>query len=242
MPIIFKNASFSYQEKIILSQLNLTLNEGCLYSIIGPSGIGKSTFLNLCKKQLIPTSGNITYEKITSTDIITVFQDLHLFPWQTVTDALNMPLTIKKINSAKKKQLLEETLQQFQLDDIKYKYPHELSGGQKQRVALARGMITSPHFLLLDEPTSSVDIGTKENLQTFILEKQRAFQQGIILVTHDIEEAVYLGQKLIVFSHNGVNLINNPFFSNRDLTNELTYFQFCSQLKQMIKEDPHETV
>lgn len=240
MPIRFNQVSFSYQEKFILSQLNLTLNEGCLYSIIGPSGIGKSTFLDLCKKKLTPTSGEVTYEKITSADIITVFQDLHLFPWQTVTEALLMPLTIKKVNHAKKKQLIEDTLQTFQLNDIKDKYPHELSGGQKQRVALARGMITSPHFLLLDEPTSSLDIGTKEKLQTFILEKQQTFHQGTILVTHDIEEAVYLGQKIIVFSHSGITIVDNHFFNQRDSPNELAYFQFCSQLKHMIQEEHDE--
>lgn len=240
MPIIFDQVSFSYQEKRILSQLNLTLNEGYLYSIIGPSGVGKSTFLNLCKKQLTPTSGTITYEKITSADIITVFQDLYLFPWQTVTEALAMPLTIKKIESAKKKQLIAECLQNFQLEKLENKFPHQLSGGQKQRVALARGMITSPYFLLLDEPTSSLDVGSKENLQTFILEKQQTFHQGIILVTHDIEEAVYLGQKLIVFTNNGVKMIENPFFNQRNASNELAYYQFCSELKNTIKEVSNE--
>ncbi len=240
MPIVFDNVSFSYQEKRLLTNLNVTLNEAYLYSVIGPSGIGKSTFLKLCKKQLVPTFGEVIYQNVTESNIITVFQELHLFPWQTVTESLLMPLTIKKISSNSKKQLLQESIVNFQLTDIKDKYPHELSGGQKQRVALARGMITSPHFLLLDEPTSSLDVASKEHLQSFILETQQTYRQGIVLITHDLEEAVFLGQKIILFCNNTIEVIDNPFFSVRNTEDDLSYFQFCHTLKKRFKEVSHE--
>lgn len=240
MPIIFDHVSFSYNEKEVITDLTLSLLEGTSYSIIGPSGIGKSTFLNLCKKQLTPSTGNLVYDGLNKEDIITVFQDLHLLPWQTSEAALMMPLKIKKMGGKVREERLSQTLTEFQLTELRAKYPHELSGGQKQRVALARGMITSPHFLLLDEPTSSLDFASKKQLQTLILEKQQQYNQGMVIVTHDVEEAVFLGKKMLIFSFEGISILDNPFFGMDNTTLGTDYFQYCQRLKRQLSEVKHE--
>lgn len=241
MPIIFDHVSFEYDKKEIITDLTLSLIEGTSYSIIGPSGIGKSTFLNLCKKKLTASTGKLTYDGLNKEDIITVFQELHLFPWQTCKEALMMPLKIKKISKNEREELVTHALKEFKLTELKNKYPHELSGGQKQRIALARGMMTSPHFLLLDEPTSSLDFSSKKQLQSLIIDKQQKYKQGMVIVTHDVEEAVFLGETIIVFSYDGVEIIDNPYFNQENSSLDTDYFHYCQHLKSKLSEATHET-
>ena len=166
---------FAYGKQTVLSDISLTLQRGCTYALIGKSGVGKSTLLNLIAGFSRPDRGAVTIDgaplqgprKQTSF----LFQELGLFPWQTVKDAVAMPLKIagRTNDDSAVLSLLEE----LHLTHHQNKYPHELSGGERQRVALARTLINTPDLLLMDEPTSALDAMTKEELQALIGRQQQ---------------------------------------------------------------------
>lgn len=226
--------TFSY-EKTIFKNVTLTLEQGVSYALIGQSGIGKSTLLSLIKGQLHPSSGEIIYEDTSKENISYVYQDLRLFPWQKVKNALEMPLIIEKVSKKERDILVEKCLEDFSLSSLKNKYPKELSGGQKQRVAMGRGLITQPDFLLLDEPTSSLDQGTKEKVQKLIMDKQQKSHLGLIAVTHDMEEAAILGEKILLVTEKNIAEITNPVFGLKESRKELNFYEFTIQLRKLVE-------
>lgn len=195
------------EEKISLNALenisfSLKQRERCV--IIGPSGCGKSSLLYLLAGLLSPTAGSvyINREKVTGPrdEVALILQDHGLFPWKTVYANAELGLLIKKTDKEKRQREVLNLLKKLGLAEHLDKYPSQLSGGQRQRVAIARALAQRPKLLLMDEPFSALDALTRERLQNTILELWRDKELTYILVTHSIEEAVFLGEKIIVLS------------------------------------------
>lgn len=186
-----------------LNQVNLEIHNNEFISIVGESGCGKSTILHLIAGLVIPTKGHIFMNE----EIITkpspkrgmVFQKPTLFPWLTVEENIAFSLKIqKKYNKDKVKQMLAL----IRLENFKDDYPAQLSGGMAQRVELARSLINEPDILLLDEPLGALDAFTRMDMQDEILNIWKRKQQLVVMVTHDVEEAIYMGTKVLVMESN----------------------------------------
>ncbi len=199
-----------YGTKTILDNVDLTVRPGELVSVVGPSGCGKSTLLRMIIGQEIPSDGIIMIDgKLVgppSPDRGVVYQRYSLFPHLTALEnvmlgpKVSMPvLAWWRARGAVREEALS-FLDEVGLVDHAGKYPHELSGGQQQRVAVAQALIQKPKILLMDEPFGALDPGTREDLQLFLMELWENHEMTIFFVTHDVEEAVYLGTRLIVLS------------------------------------------
>ena len=180
----------------VIKNLNLTINEGEIIAVVGPSGSGKSTILNMISGLIKPTSGNI----VVSGELGYMFQHDQLFEWRTVWKNVLLGLEIKHQINDETKQYVSEMLKKYDLDDFKNNYPKELSGGMRQRIALIRTMATKPNILLLDEPFSALDYQTRLNLCDNVFEIIKNEKKAAILVTHDIQEAISMADRIIVLS------------------------------------------
>ncbi len=185
----------------VLSDISLSIDAGSFVSIIGPSGCGKSTLLRLIAGLARPTSGTIQLdgELISGVSEKTgfVFQSYALFPWLTVVDNIAFPLAMKNVPKAQRRAQAMEYVGRFGLSGFERSYPVELSGGMQQRVAIARSLIDNAEVLLMDEPFGALDSQTRSCMQQFLLEVWRQTCCTILLITHNIDEAVYLGQRVI---------------------------------------------
>lgn len=233
MAVIFDSVTFSYHSTLIFKDLSLVFEQGRSYALLGKSGIGKSTLLTLIKGNQLPQAGTIRYTAPSVIEL--VFQEYRLFPWQTVYQAVEMPLKIQKVNKAQRQKRVMECLSTLSLTSVKNHYPRQLSGGQKQRVAMARGLITAPDFLLLDEPTSSLDQETKEQAQDLIYQAHQHNQNGLIFVTHDAEEAACLGQTILLMTNKGVEVIDSPLDFSKQRRDTPAFDRFALMLKQRLR-------
>ncbi|MDH4607446.1 ABC transporter ATP-binding protein [Pseudomonas sp. BN102] len=186
----------------VLESVDLKVNPGEFVSIVGASGCGKSTLLRLIVGLEAEYQGDILLdgERIVATSLERgiVFQDHRLFPWMTVQKNIGLALKNHKLSKAEKDRLVAEHIALVNLTGFENAYPHQLSGGMAQRAAIARALITKPKILLLDEPLGALDALTRVHLQR---ELQRIWVQQrstMIMVTHDVEEALYLGDRVIV--------------------------------------------
>jgi NitT/TauT family transport system ATP-binding protein len=186
-----------------LNKINLTVCEGEFVSIVGPSGCGKSTLLRLIAGLIMPTTGEIrlNQEKIegTNPDRGMVFQKPTLFPWLTVRENVAYSLRVQKKYQDKKEEV-DRLISKVGLDEFKDSYPHQLSGGMAQRVSLIRTMINKPRVCLLDEPLGALDAFTRMNMQDELLEMWKESRQIMVMVTHDVDEAIYMSTKVLVMS------------------------------------------
>ncbi|MFC6464738.1 ATP-binding cassette domain-containing protein [Marinilactibacillus sp. GCM10026970] len=229
------NVDYSIDGRIIFHNLTFSFKENKSYTLLGPSGIGKSTLLNLLKKILLPVSGKIQYQNILDSEIVMVFQQNQLFPWSTVSNALALPLKIAKIPENKRIPKLTELSRTLDLEELLERKIPTLSGGQLQRVAIGQGLCTDPKILLLDEPTSSLDQEAKEAIQNLLLKEQQTRGHTMITVTHDIEEAVYLGQEILLISEQQLKTIDNPTLQIKDRRNSIEFYQFCIELRKQVR-------
>lgn len=184
-----------------LEEINLTIKKGEFVSIVGTSGCGKSTILRMIAGLVGPTEGEILFdgEKVTgpSPKRGMVFQKANLFPWLTVEKNLSFSLRMQgkyKGNEHK----VEHFLEMIGMQDFRKDYPHQLSGGMAQRVALVRTLINEPEILLLDEPLGALDAFTRMNIQDEILNMWKEQGNTVIMVTHDVDEAIYMGTRVLV--------------------------------------------
>ncbi|MFB4295834.1 ABC transporter ATP-binding protein [Actinomadura sp. NTSP31] len=189
-----------------LDGLDLTVPDGQLLSIVGPSGCGKSTLLRCIAGLIRPTGGTLEMNGApvdgVPADLAVVFQDYSrsLFPWLTVRDNVAMPLRRRGGSRAARRAAAEKALDSVGLHDAARKYPWQLSGGMQQRVSIARALAYRPSLLLMDEPFGSVDAQTREDLEDLVLQVHRAAKITILLVTHDIDESVYVGDRVVVLN------------------------------------------
>jgi NitT/TauT family transport system ATP-binding protein len=189
-----------------LDDVNLRVEGGELVSIVGPSGCGKSTLMRCIAGLQRPTGGDVVLDgtrlEQVPGNLAVVFQDYSrsLFPWLTVRDNVGLPLRRHGKNRQERRTAALEALQSVGLADAAQKYPWQLSGGMQQRVAIARALAYRPTLLLMDEPFGSVDAQTREDLEDLLLHVRGNDGMTILLVTHDIDESVYVGDRVVVLT------------------------------------------
>lgn len=190
----------------VLENINIEIKEGEFVSLLGPSGCGKTTLLNIIGGFLHPESGDILVNnsKVVKPGIdrAFVFQNYALFPWKTVAENITFPMKQQKIAKVKIKTKLEELLELSDLSGKGELYPHQLSGGMKQRVAVMRALACNPEVLLMDEPLGAVDFQMRQTLQDELSRIWLKNRITAVMVTHDVDEAVYMSDRVIVMSRN----------------------------------------
>ena len=187
-----------------LSNFSLEVGKGEFVSIVGPSGCGKSTFLNLLLGLIKADSGEMRLNGTPITgpgqERAMVFQEFGLLPWRTVRANVELGLELKGMAAPEREHRATELIKLVGLNDFERHYPHELSGGMKQRVGLARALATEPEVLLMDEPFAALDAQTRDLMQTELLEIWDRTKKTVLFVTHSIEEAAYLSDRVIVMT------------------------------------------
>ncbi len=188
-----------------LNGISFNVEDGEFVSIVGPSGCGKSTLLYIIAGFVSPTSGEIFIDdkpvREPGPDRGIVFQEYALFPWRTVEGNIKYGLEEKNFSKDEIKRIVNKYVQMIGLEGFEHKFPKELSGGMQQRVALARTLAYEPAILLMDEPFGALDAQTRELMQEELLNIWRKTKKTIIFVTHSVEEAVYLSQRVLIMTH-----------------------------------------
>ncbi|MBC8630243.1 ABC transporter ATP-binding protein [[Eubacterium] tenue] len=201
----------------VLKNINFSLNEGEILTILGPSGSGKSTILNILTKLLEPTSGEVNIKG----NIGYMFQRDHLLEWRNIMDNITIGLEIQHQKTPQSISKIENLLKTYGLWDFRNMYPKELSGGMKQRVALIRTLAVNPDILLLDEPFSALDYQTRILVSDDIYKIIKNENKSTILVTHDISEAISMSDKIAVLSKRPAT-VKNIYDINLKITEKRT--------------------
>jgi NitT/TauT family transport system ATP-binding protein len=201
-----KRFTHEEEEKTILENISLNVNKGEFLCIVGPSGCGKTTLLRMIAGLDFPTSGQImeSGNEISgpSRERGYVFQQYSLFPWRDVLDNVAFGLEVEGLNKEEIYHKAREYLKMVGLSQYEKSYPRELSGGMKQRVAIARSLVNNPNVLLMDEPFSALDVNTRHKLQEELVRIWGDEQKTVIFVTHNVDEAVFLADRVVVLSRN----------------------------------------
>lgn len=236
-----RDLNYSYGSDMALSNINLDIEENTTCAIIGPSGCGKTTLLYLLAGLIDHTEGEIYIknEKVKGSRRETgvILQDYGLLPWKTVWSNIALGLKVRGVAKDQINNEVNGILRELDIQDLKNKYPAQLSGGQKQRVTIARTLVIKPDLLLLDEFTSALDAMTKENIQNLILNIYKKKPLTIVFVTHSIEEAVFLGQKIVIMEKAKIKkIIDNPYFGDIEIRSRVDYYNICLEVRRWLEE------
>lgn len=266
--IQFINVNKTYKNNAVLKNIDLTINDGELLVLIGPSGCGKTTTLKMINKLITPSSGTILIngEDISKKNTIElrrnigyVIQQTGLFPHMTIGENIELVPYLKKWSLDKRRARSKELLSLVGLDPDKYldRYPDELSGGQQQRVGVARALATNPDIILMDEPFSALDPITRNSLQEEIFKLQQELKKTIVFVTHDMDEAVKLADRICIMKDGDIvqfdtpeNILRNPnkgfvedFIGKNRLWNKPEYIKAEDiMIKNPVTSSPNRTV
>ena len=232
-----RNVSFGYDERQIISNVDIELKDNELVSLLGVSGSGKSTLFNIIAGLLKPDAGKVIYrgEDITGkSGIISYsFQKDLLLPYMTIEENVALPLLIKKEKKADALVKANEMLKEFKLDAYAKKYPKELSGGMRQRIALLRTYLFSKDVSLLDEPFSALDAITKDEMHDWYMNMRRKYNTSTIFITHDVDEAILLSDRIYILGEGDIKTEINIEASVRDNSFKLTK-EFLEYKKSVI--------
>lgn len=240
--IAISNLQVSYGSEKAVDNISLQVERNSTCAIIGPSGCGKTTLLYAMAGLIAPNGGNICIngEALSgirkSTGII--LQDYGLFPWKSVWNNVALGLQARGEAQEKIREEVGSILEVLGISSLRSKYPAELSGGQKQRVAIGRTLALKPDLLLMDEPSSALDAITKEHIQNLILKLYKSDPVTMVIVTHSIEEAVFLGQKIIVMGKAKIkHVLENPYFGDEELRSRMEYYRVCLEVRKWMDKD-----
>ena len=224
-----KNLGFSYATRQgqyqVFKEVNINIRKNEFFCIIGPSGCGKTTLINIIAGFERPTTGRVLEKGSDITDVsprrALVFQQDAVFPWLTVYKNIEYGLKIKNIPVIKRKETVEKYMSIVGLTGFENAYSRELSGGMRKRVDLARAIVNNPEILLMDEPFGSVDAITKEKLQLEVTQIWEQSKTTVVFITHDLEEALFLGDRIAIMQHIRTNIpievFDVPFGRPRDI-------------------------
>lgn len=225
-----------------LSHVDLTLASGASCVVIGPTGCGKSTLLYLLAGLLKPSAGQVIVngQPLTSVRLSTslILQQHGLFPWKNAFENASLGLTIRGVSRAERSATIRSLMEDVGIWDVHDSFPGQLSGGQKQRVAIARSLATEPDLLLMDEPFSALDSITRESLQNLILGLWKSRSFTFVLVTHSIEEAVFLGRRIVVLSPRPgrlISILDNPGMGEESYRLTETFHHKCREMRQIVE-------
>ena len=229
------------ESKTVLDGISFELPFHDSLAIVGPSGCGKTTLLLIIAGLVEPTGGSIYFQ---DTPVITpnrktalVLQEYGLFPWKKVAANILLGAKLQKIEVSE--QRLETLKNELEIEGLDHLYPTQLSGGQRQRVALARALLLNPLLLLLDEPFAAIDTVTREKLQNQLLRAFKKREFSFIIVTHNIEEAVFLGKKIIILGTGRPSIqsvIDNPGTGEVGYRNQPAFFELTAKIRDILEE------
>jgi len=215
----------------------LNISEGERISIVGPSGCGKSSLLYLMSGLLRPSAGAVLYNDrpmlSPHADIALILQDYGLFPWKTVYKNAALGLRLQGVDKSTVRERVLPILAEMGLGDKINSFPNQLSGGERQRVAIARALALKPKVLLMDEPFAALDFITQENMEKTVLDLCKQHCLSLVMVTHNIEEAVFMGQRIAVFGRPGkiTAVIDNFRGGEADYRDSPLFFEQCNLVR-----------
>lgn len=244
--ITFSHCGLTYQQDgknvPVYQDFNLQIAERESLVLIGPSGCGKSTLLYLLAGLLKPTEGEVRiHDQLVDKprqQTGFILQEYGLFPWLTVRDNISLGLRVRHQSRHLYQAKVDHMIEQMGLQKVRTHYPSQLSGGQRQRVALARALTLDPDLLLMDEPLSSLDALTRERLQQLLLELWQERSLTTVLVTHNIEEAVFLGSRILVFQGPPAQLkgiVLNPEIGSSEYRMSDLFFRRCTEVRSLLE-------
>lgn len=229
MILSLTDAKLDYPKTTAFQHFSLNVKAGEMVSIIGPSGCGKTSLLYAIAG-LLPLSGGTMQRAVGNEGVALMFQQDRLLPWKRVINNVLLGLPGEKTDEA------EELLQSMGLSSVMQHYPHELSGGMRQRVALARALIRKPNILLLDEPLASLDEQQREVLQNDIKEYVQHHSITLLLVTHSLQEAVFMGSRIVMMTNKGVSYeLQNQLHGEANFRTRDEFFTMQKTLRHHMK-------
>jgi NitT/TauT family transport system ATP-binding protein len=235
--LIVENITVNYGNFTALEDVSLSLEKGEICALLGPSGCGKTTLLYTIAGLVKQHKGRIVREEGLGTMSL-IPQHYGLLPWKRAVDNVALSLIIKGWDKRSSRLKAEELLKEMGLSNVLSKYPGQMSGGQKQRVALARSLAYQPDLLLMDEPFSSLDQLTREELQDYLLMLHSKKEFSVFIVTHSIEEAVYLGRRIAVMGGEPgkiKGIIKNPLWGENTKRTSPLFFQTCQRVRRCLE-------
>ena len=242
--LALEQVTFGYKpNQPIVRDFTWRIERGESWSILGPSGSGKSTLLYLLAGLRQPEAGRVCFRDRPlngpNRDVGLVLQDYGLLPWFTAHDNIQLGLKIRGVPPGQARQIASEWLERLHIEHVGDQYPSQLSGGQRQRVALARALALQTRVVLLDEPFSSVDELTRERLQQLMWELKHELGLTTVLVTHSVEEAVILGNNLLIITEHAPitrgEVLRSPFNGERPNRGDPRFAAFCAEVRNALE-------
>ncbi len=229
---------------LALDNFNMTISDGDICAVIGPSGCGKSTLLHVLSGIIKDYAGSVLIDE-NGVDtrvhrIGLVMQSNGLLPWKDIYYNSTIGVRLKDGHKKVNKQYTEYILNKLGIGEMTSRFPNQLSGGQRQRAEIARAFILKPNILLMDEPFSALDALTREEMQDLFLKIWNDNKVSTLFVTHSIEEALYVGKKIIIMSKSPgrvTGIYDNPLFGKKDLRLNEEYYKFSIKLRKIAKEE-----
>ncbi|MDK4718665.1 ABC transporter ATP-binding protein [Rhizobium sp. CNPSo 3968] len=202
--VAIENVTMSFGSFVAVQDVNLTVADGEFVAIVGPTGCGKSTILNAIAGLLKPAKGSVSIDGAlvsgVQNNIGYLFQQDALFPWKTALENVELGPLFQGVGAGERRERALKWLEKVGLKGFEDRYPHQLSGGQRKRVQMAQALITGPKVILMDEPFSALDIHTRHLMQNELLRLWQEEQRAVVLITHDLEEAIALGDRVVVLA------------------------------------------
>ncbi len=230
-----------YGSETALNDIDLYIPKNTTCAVIGPSGCGKTSLVYALAGLIKPSEGFVRINNKPLTGIRKetgiILQNFGLLPWKTVWNNVSLGLSSRKLNKSAVKSKVDSILKDLGIPELKHKFPAQLSGGQKQRTSIARTLVAGPDILLMDEASSALDAITKEHIQDLVLDIYRKSPITLVIVTHNIEEAVFLGQKIAVMGKAMIRrIMDNPCFGIENIRFKHDYHNMCLEVRKCLQE------
>ncbi|WP_132260374.1 ABC transporter ATP-binding protein [Paucimonas lemoignei] len=228
MKLSFNNITKNFSGLHVIEQFSSEMQTGELVALVGPSGCGKSTLLHIAAGLEKPSSGSILADGKPVTgphpERMLMFQENALYPWLTLVQNVALALEFQKVSKAEARRQAVQWLAKAKLQGFEDYYPHQVSGGMRQRAALARAFVSEPKVLLLDEPFGALDALTRMTLQDALRDLIREVRPTVLLVTHDVDEALFLADRILVFSHRPATVLKEFNLAHHEKSHDLSEF------------------